>query len=251
MFEPFHSRLVSEFGAFHYFHYMRPNETNPALLAYCRRIFTGDIRHRWIDRQVEHLFPQYRLIKEIRANLFLKWINDAFPEVPLLFLVRHPCAVVSSRLQLEWATDADLDSFIRQPTLVEDFLSTKMDVIQSAETAAEKHALIWCIHHLVPFKQFTAASLNVVFYENLFLQPELEIPKLFRAMNQGFDQSVYEHLSIPSVTTTRKNGVSIDRWQEELSEKQIDDILRIVEAFGLGDIYGSSPTPLTESLPQR
>jgi hypothetical protein len=251
MFEPFHSQLVSAFGAFHYFHYMRPTESNPELLSYCRRIFTGDIRHSWIDRQVEHLFPQYRLIKEIRANLFLKWLNDTFPEVPLLLLVRHPCAVVSSRLQLGWATDGDIDSFICQPTLVADFLSTKMDVIHSAKTAAEKHAVIWCIHNLVPFKQFNPTDLNVVFYEDLCLQPELEIPKIFRAINQEFDESVYEHLSIPSVTTSRRNGIRIDRWQEELSEKQITGILRIVDAFSLGDIYGNSPTPLTRSLPQR
>ena len=230
---------------------MRPTELNPELLSYCRRIFTGDIRHRWIDRQVEHLFPEYRLIKEIRANLFLKWLNDRFPEVPLLLLVRHPCAVVSSRLQLGWATDADIDSFICQPTLVEDFLSAKMDVIHSAETAAEKHAVIWCIHHLVPFKQFNPTDLNLVFYEDLCLQPELELPKIFRALNQEYDESVYEHLSIPSVTTTRRNSIRIDRWQEELSKKQIEDILLIVNAFGLGDFYGNSPSPLTRSLPQR
>jgi Sulfotransferase family len=251
MFEPFHSQLVSKFGAFHYFHYMRPTEPNPELLSYCHRIFTGDIRHRWIDRQVEHLFPQYRLIKEIRANLFLKWLKDMFPEVPLLFIVRHPCAVVASRLQLGWATDTDIDSFLSQPDLVEDFLSTKLDVIHRADTAAEKHALIWCIHHLVPFKQFNPTDLNVVFYEDLCLQPELQIPRIFRAIGQEFDDSVYEHLSIPSVTTSRRNGIRIDRWQEELSKRQIDDILRTVDAFGLGDIYGNSPTPLTRSLPQR
>jgi hypothetical protein len=191
------------------------------------------------------------LIKEIRANLFLKWLNDTFPEVPLLFLVRHPCAVVSSRIQLGWATDTDIDSFMSQPTLVEDFLSAKMDVIHGAETAAEKHAVIWCIHHLVPFKQFKRADLNIVFYEDLCLQPELEIPKIFRAINQDFDESVYERLSIPSVTTTRRNGVRIDRWQQELSRKQIKDILHIVDAFGLSGIYGNLPTPLTRSLPQR
>ena len=250
MFEPFNPQLVSAFRAFHYFHYMRPAERNPELLTYCRRIFTGDIRHKWIDRQVEHLFPQYRLIKEVRANLLLKWLNKAFPEVPLLFLVRHPCAVVSSRIHLGWATDTDIDSFIAQATLVEDFLSTKMDVIRSAETEAEKHAVIWCVHHLVPFKQFNSADLPVVFYENLCLQPELEVPKIFHAINQHFDNSVYEHLSIPSVTTTRRDAVRIDRWQEELSPKQIDGILRIVDAFGLSEIYGNSPIPLRRSLQQ-
>ena len=248
MFEPFHSQLVSEFKAFHYFHYMRPAEPDPELLTYCRRIFTGDIRHKWIDRQVEHLFPQYRLIKEIRANLFLKWLNDTFPEVPLLFLVRHPCAVVSSRLQLGWATDTDIDSFISQPTLVEDFLFAKMDVIHGAKTAAEKHAVIWCIHHLVPFQQFQSADLPIVFYEDLCLQPELEIPKIFGLINQTFDQSIYQRLSVRSLTSIANRPSGIDRWKQDLTFKQIDEVLRIVDAFGLGDLYGSSLEPIARSI---
>jgi hypothetical protein len=248
MFEPFHSQLVSGFGAFHYFQYMRPTEANPELLSYCHRIFTGDIRHRWIDRQVEHLFPQYRLIKEIRANLFLKWLKDMFPEVPLLFILRHPCAVVASRLQLGWATDTDIESFLSQPDLVEDFLSTKLDIIHRAETAAEKHAVIWCIHNLVPLKQFNPTELNVVFYEELCLQPELEIPRMFGLINQTFDQAIYQRLSVPSITSSPNRPSGIDRWKQDLTFKQIEEVLRIVEAFGLGDLYGSSSKPMTRSI---
>jgi Sulfotransferase family len=248
MFEPFHNKLVPEFQNFHYFHYMRPTEPNAKLLSYCRKIFTGQIRHWWIDRQVEHLFPRNRLIKEIRANLFLKWLKNAFPEVPLLFLVRHPCAVVSSRLKLRWATDSDIESFLSQPTLIEDFLFNKLDVICSAETEAEKHAIVWCIHHLVPFKQFEAPDLPVVFYEDLCLQPEHEIPRIFASIKRKFDHSVYARASIPSVTSLRQNVGSIDRWKKDLTSKQINTILRVVDAFGLGDIYNESPTPLRRPL---
>src|SRR5918995_2655527 len=148
MFEPFHSRLVPAFSGFHYFHYMRPEEQNDELLTYCRRVFTGTIRHRWIDREVEHLFPTHRIIKEIRANLFLKWARIRFPQVPLVLILRHPCAVVSSRMQLGWATDEDIEPFLAQPRLVHDFLEDKLDMIRSAQSPEEKHAVIWCVSYL-------------------------------------------------------------------------------------------------------
>jgi hypothetical protein len=253
MFEPFHPTLVDVFSQFHYFHYMRPSDHDIDLLLCCKKIVSGDIRNPWIDRQVEYLFPKYRLIKEIRANLFLKWIHDSFPQIPVVLLVRHPCAVVLSRMQLQWATDKDIASFLRQPKLVEDFLSDKMDVIERAKTDAQKHAVIWSVHHLVPFKQFRDTELNVFFYESLCTQPQVEIPRLFRVINQKYSDSVYEHLPTPSLTTTNHSAAvtgsdQISRWQKELPEKQIREVLSVVDAFGLGHIYGSSVMPFASGF---
>ncbi len=150
MFEPFNPRKVPAYAGFSYFQYMRPDDDHPALEDFCRRVFTGDIRDPWIDRQVDRLFPRYRIIKEIRANLLLKWISNRFPEVPILFIIRHPCAVVASRMQLGWDTDADIAEFLAQPELVQDFLEDKRDLIESCQTPAEKHAVIWAISNLVP-----------------------------------------------------------------------------------------------------
>jgi hypothetical protein len=250
MFEPFHSGKVEEFRPFHYFQYMRPTEPNGQLQSYCQKIFSGNIRHHWIDREVEHLKPRYRLIKEIRANLFLKWIALTFPEIPLLFIIRHPCAVVLSRMQLDWATDTDIEPFLAQPDLLEDFLADKMDVITQAKTVEEKHAIIWCISNLVPLKQFGPNGLNVIFYENLVLQPEFEIPKLFHAINLPYKDTVFTQISEPSTTSVNSSAIvtgdnKITHWQKELSPTQIRNILTIVEAFELDNLYGESIIPLS------
>jgi hypothetical protein len=249
MFEPFQSEMVAQFRDFHYFQYMRPHEPNAQLWAFCTKVFTGGIRHRWIDREVSILFPKYRLIKEIRANLFLQWIHTNFPEVPLVFIVRHPCAVVSSRLHLKWATDADIAPMLAQQHLVNDFLSDTIDMIRSASTDEEKHAIIWCISNLVPIQQFGAGQLNVVFYEHLCLQPEIEIPNLFRAIGHLYQRSVFDSVSKPSTTSSKVSAVvtgqnKVMRWRKELSSQQIDCVLNVVEKFGLDHLYGDSYMPL-------
>jgi hypothetical protein len=253
MFEPFHAKKVEAFRRFHYFQYMRPAEQNSELQSYCQKIFTGHIRHGWIDRKVEHLLPRHRLVKEIRANLFLKWIHTKFPEIPLLFIIRHPCAVVLSLMQLAWATDTDIASFLSQPKLIDDLLADKMDIIRRAQTAEEKYAIIWCISNLVPIKQFHSSELNVVFYENLCLRPEAEVPKIFRAIRHEYEASVFEQIEVPSSTTVRTSAVvtgsnKVALWKNELSSQQINNILSIVKRFELDYIYDDSVAPLVEAL---
>ena len=252
MFEPFHPHKVEAFGAFEYFHYLRPSVDNRQLYTYCTTLFRGHIRHPWIDREIDTLRPDYRLIKEIRANLFLKWIHQRFPQVPLLFILRHPCAVVLSRLQLQWATDSDIDSFLRQPQLVADFLTGKMDVIERARSDVAKHALIWCISNVVPLQQFEPGTLPIVFYEQLITYPDTLIPAIFRHLEiADYQDSVFRAAQKPSTTSKRHSAIMtgsnpLTQWQNKLSARQIDDVLAVVAAFGLDTIYDDSPMPRVE-----
>ena len=249
MFEPFHSRYVDAYRRFNYFQYMRPDAANPELRDYCEKVFTGQIRQAWIDREVAHLRPRYRLIKEIRANLFLMWAKNQFPGIPLLFVIRHPCAVVLSRLQLGWATDADLEPFLTQPELIHDFLADKLDCIRHARSDEAKHALVWCISNLVPLAQFQSHELTIIYYERLCACPELEVPKTFHAIRHGYRPSALGQVNTPSRATTRASAVmraenKVTRWQRELSARQISTILSVVTDFGLDYLYGDSLMPL-------
>jgi hypothetical protein len=251
MFEPFHSRLVPGFRGFQYFQYMRPEESNDELLAYCRQVFSGSIRNRWIDREIEHLLPTYRVIKEIRANLFLQWAHRRFPEVPFVLILRHPCAVVASRMQLGWATDQDIESFLAQPKLLEDFLYDKLDLIRACRTAEEKHATIWCISYLVPLRQLPAGEVSIAWYERLCTQPATELPRILQGTGQGYRASLLDRLHQPSKTTVATSPVMqgrhvVDCWKRDLSSDQVRRILSVVERFGLGFLYDESPLPLID-----
>jgi len=249
MFEPFNPRKVSAYRSFNYFQYMRPEETNAELRKYCLTVFTGNIRDPWIDRDVSVLRPQSRLIKDIRANLMLRWLCREFPSIPVVFLVRHPCAVVSSRMKLAWATDSDIAPLLGQPRLVEDHLADKIRVFERAKTPEEKHALVWCVSNLVPLRQFGAGELTTVFYENLCANPSQEIDRIFRRLGHPYDASVFGRLHQPSMMSSQGSAVvtgddRIAGWQKELSPRQIRAVLGVVEAFGLGDLYGESAMPV-------
>jgi hypothetical protein len=248
MFEPFASDRVPEYRGFEYQQYLRPNRDHPQFLAYFERVAAGRIRNPWIDRYVDRLRPRCRLIKAVRASLFLRWIHERFPDMPLIYLVRHPCANVLSYLKLDWPSDRDLSSIMAQPDLVEDHLAPYLSVIARATLPHQRHALLWCILNRVAIQQFRGGGLHRFSYEDLTRRPAETIPRLFASLGHHFDESVYERLRQPS--RTARQGTSFDRradapprWRKDLGEARIDDILEIVAAFDLDHLYDAEGSP--------
>lgn len=248
MFEPFQSRLVEQFSNFNYFQYMRPGAEDDELVSYSKTVFTGAIRHRWIDRQVNVILPEWRLVKDIRVNLFLRWLSLRFPEVPIAFVVRHPCAVVLSRLGLGWDTDRDIAHFLEQPDLVADHLADHIDLICRLETPEEKHAVVWCISNLVPLRQFPRGTLNLFHFEDLVNHPDTEIPRLFQSLGRSPVEATSARLDRPSATTTGRSAAMtganrVTSWKKTLAPRQVDRILAVVSAFGMDELYDDAGLP--------
>ena len=112
IFEPFHPQKVSICGGFRYRQYVRPGNDDETYLAPAEAILTGRLRSGWSDAHNRKLCATKRLVKDIRANLLLKWIHTSFSGIPIILLLRHPCAVANSRLRLNWGTH--LDEFLSQ-----------------------------------------------------------------------------------------------------------------------------------------
>ena len=249
IFEPFNPELVVEYRAYQYFQYMKPGERDDALYAFAQKVFSGKIRDHWIDRKNEILLPGFRLVKEIRANLILKWLHDNFPQVPLLFIIRHPCAVVLSRMELGWATDRDIKPFFTQPYLIQDHLSEHIDTMKAANSEEEKHAVIWCVSNLVPLKQFPPGDLRIVFYENLCKRPEEEFSKIIQTIQLENKPLRTIPADKPSTTSSMTSAVvtgedKISRWKKHLTSDQVTKILKVVSEFGLNYLYDESLMPL-------
>ena len=232
---------------------MRPGMENPEFYGFAQKVFKGEIRSRWIDHQNEKIVSKYRLVKEIRANLALRWLHDNFNAVPIIFILRHPCAVVMSRMDLRWDTDRDIASFLSQPHLLEDHLEPYMDLIYSAKKAEEKHAVIWCVSNMVPLKQIHSNEMKVVFYEDLCTQPEIELLEILEAVGYKNSSLSLSNVDRPSQTTRRTSPLvagreKIGNWKQNLDQSQINNILRIVQRFDLSYLYGHSSIPLHGNL---
>ncbi|MGD8817381.1 MAG: sulfotransferase, partial [Acidobacteriota bacterium] len=249
LFEPFNPERVRRIRRLHRFEYHRREEPCKELHEYCASLFSGGIRNAWIDREVKTLRPASRLVKTIRANLMLDWIDRNFPAVPKILIVRHPCAVAVSRMRLGWDTDEDIQPFLDQPRLVDDFLAEHLPRVRSASHIEEKHALIWSIHQMVPLAQLGPDRLHVVFYEDLVSDPDSTWERVFRWLGQPFDTSTLRMARRPSTTSTARSAIvrgidPLTQWQRDLSADQISRILQVVRGFSLDYLYGEAATPL-------
>ena len=241
VFEPFHAGKVGICKDFRRKQYLRPDDRREEYLGPARTILTGELRNFWVDRFNKKRVARRRLIKDIRANLLLGWMRANFPGMPIVLLLRHPCAVVASRLALGWQDV--LSETMEQQTLVEDFLLPMEPEIRSARDGFERHLFTWCIENYLPLKQFGSGEIHLCFYENLLTRPERELPRLFSFLGEDFDERVYRKLKRPSPLSRDGEGASVDAWRRSVTGRQLERAVEILGLFGLDRVYGEAPMP--------
>ncbi len=246
VFEPFYPDRVSICKNFRRKQYLRPDDGREEYFHPARTVLSGGLRNAWADRFNRKHVARRRLIKDIRANLLLGWIRANFPGMPLILLLRHPCAVTDSRLKLGWKDI--LDDTMEQQDLVEDFLGPFEEKIRAARTPFERSVFLWCIENYVPLRQLEPGSVHVSFYELLCSQPEDEVRRLFAFLGKDFDDEVYRSMKRPSSLSRRESAVvlgerPVDSWTRSVSDDQRERAVEILSLFGLGRIYGEGPMP--------
>jgi hypothetical protein len=255
MFEPFHPYFVQLAEDFRPYQYLRPINQDLYRFHTISKVLTGRLRSERVDQYNRRLFSTKRLIKDIFAHLFLKWIKVHFPDIPIIVLLRHPCAVAASmeKLRSGWKSLVSPRDFLNQPELVEDYLYHLRDTIKSGKNFFENQILNWCIIHYVIFQQFKEGEIHLAFYENFCEQPEKEIACLFsflqRELTQkGFQEYILPILKRPSRTTLRSSpvvsdGNLIDGWRNNVTEEQLYRAVEVLNIFGLNKIYGYESRP--------
>jgi hypothetical protein len=253
MHEPFHPYRVRLVRDFQYIQYLRPENRNSCYLEPARAILSGRLRNMWTDSDNKKIFARRRLIKDIRANLLLKWIHANFPGIPIILLFRHPCAIANSWLKLGWGKEdlgitTDIEICLSQEELVEDFLKPFSELMQNAKSEFVKHIFFWCMQYYVPLKQFKDGEIHLCFYENLCENPHEEIKKLFDFLGNKFDEKVLCTLRTPSSVSRKDSAIVkgtslIDSWRTQVTDQDLEKALDILKLFGLDEIYSDDSMP--------
>ena len=249
LFEPFHSRNVGLLKDWNYRQYLRPDNREERFLHPATKILSGRIKHPWIDQFHDKALSTRRLVKDIRANLILKWIKRNFPEIPIVLLLRHPCAVAQSKMRLGW--DTHLDDFLSQEELMADYLHPFKKVMEAARDSFEKHIMMWCVENYVPLRQFSDDEMHVVFYETLCLDPEHTLMDLMAFIDRSFSEEVLEIIGMPSALSRESSAIVsgdnlTDGWRDHVTDEQIARTIDILSLFGLQKIYSKTSMPLVD-----
>jgi hypothetical protein len=245
LFEPFRYDAVDEAKDFIYPFYLRPDSSNSRYLSSARKIISGQVKSDWINKENRRIFPHARLIKDIRANFFLKWLQNNFPGMKIILLLRHPCAVVNS-----WIAAGFGNGQLGRERLLanHDFVSDTDDILLNEYSKAgsdfERLVFLWCFSYQVPFQQFHYEDLHLVFYENLILRPRDEIRKLFQALGYKYSEAkALDSLYKPSSMTRKgetyfnRGALRVDGWKNSCSKEQSTRAFEIMTLFGMDALY--------------
>jgi len=247
MFEPFYPEKVDIVSHWSPFQYLDSSNNEPKFLEPARAILSGNIRNNWVDKYNKRIISHYRIIKDIRANLMLYWIKERFSEIPIIMILRHPCAVANSKLQANW--DSNLQFYLSQEKLIGDCLKNYESKMRDLKSNFEQHIFSWCIENFIPLKQFNGKNLFVIFYEDLCIDPEPEIRELFSFIDKPYKKKVNHFINKPSLETSKRSAIIsgndlITSWKKNITRKQIRKALKILSEFGLDQIYNDSGSPL-------
>ena len=248
IFEPFDHRKVHEAKNFSLRDYLRPRENYPEKKVFVERVLSGNVHNAWTDRENKNFLIWKYLVKSIRANLMLAWIDYNF-HCPIIYVIRHPCAVVLSRMKLNW--EAHLDVFLQQEELIEDYLHEFEPLIRKAQNPIQKHTIMWCVENLIPLSQLAQHDWILCTYEKLCNNTKEEIYRIFKRL--GIKQTKRINYAISSCYQTRKDSAirtgrdPLNDWKKTLSKNEINEILGIVNDFGV-DLYGKDLFPIARYL---
>lgn len=251
IFEPIRPEVVPSLSHFAHKQYLRADCDDKRYREPIETILRGGVRNSFLDKHNMRFFSRRALIKIIRGHLMLHWIHRQFPMIPIVFILRHPCAVACSKQRIGWDTE-ELEGFLKQKELVEDHLSPFVGAIKESGSDFERHVLIWCIENYVALKELRTSQVFVTFYENLLENRDGEFERLFSYLGEVGSGSIPDRIGKPSATAVGHREPTmrriVDSWRGQLTPNQVDRCVRILELFGLDTVYDDGSYPKSRVL---
>lgn len=188
------------------------------------------------------------VLKIIRGKALLPWYVKQFNfKYTPLFIVRHPFAVVASKLaHPAWQYTFKRFELPDSPHL--DIYQAHLPFLQSLETKAEQILARWCIgnnvvlHHSQNDKAWITMN-----YEDLILDPQKQFTLLFERWGMPMPDTLMERINRPSSTTVGNKSIEtqnlLQGWKAKLEKTQIDRLQEVLAYFGV-DYYGQDSLPL-------
>jgi len=269
LFEPFNPIFFPDISRFGFSHkpYVPVNASWPDCENYLKRVLTG---------KIYTLLPQYKLnlgtivhrltnkkliVKAINLNRLLPWIVNKFQIRNSYFIIRHPCAVIASQLKTGFCGYHSIyppyinmfptkDQIIQEANNI-DFLGKKiLAKLNKIKSMEEILAVAWCLDNIVPLFVKKPYPWTTIVYEKLVLNKQQELTRILKDIGvEKISNSVIQNLKSPSMLTlgSEKKVINdaekqLSKWKKSLSQKQINQILKIVSIFDL-DFYTEDIEP--------
>lgn len=201
------------------------------------------------------------ITKFIRANLMLDWIEKNL-DAKIIYIVRHPGAVVASQIlasKAKFGAVWDFNRSYKQSILFrykedrqlrKDYLDKYYEIFSEKLSPVAGHTLLWCIENILPVYNHQKMKRYVFFYEDIVNNPQKEFEHMIKILGikRKPDRSI---ISRPSQQASRKmrnrsfDKNQLTRWVKNFNQKQLVEIDRVLKFFKVSTYNAFEPMPIS------
>jgi hypothetical protein len=187
----------------------------------------------------EQLDYKERLIKLIRANMMLPWIKAQF-DARIVFMIRHPAAVVLSQLSSpdSWDPYQQIEVYRKDSSLIEKVDGRMRDLLFQRLDKTEALTLSWCVENSIALRHAEEHGILVVHYEELIRNGHPEWQRLLNALDlENFPSD--EQISRPSQQAWGERAADpklvskYAAWMNRIDSDTTSAIQKILDATGM------------------
>ncbi|MBT8123606.1 MAG: sulfotransferase [Gammaproteobacteria bacterium] len=227
----------------------RNGEPNALAISYIDDVLRGNCRGLWMDKYNRAHFPKTRLIKEVRANLFLSWIASQYPGLKLVHMIRNPFLVAASQLKGyqrygSWSpslSDIKKDDWIAQrlPTDLSDSLAES-----ESYSFYGKIFIRWLVENYIVLADLSKHDGKVAVYENLRKNSAEILPLIYNYLGLDWNNDKLNTIEVPSAMsreneTFAKGDGYISAIKQKLSTSEQKKLDALLVSAGFGFYLGS------------
>jgi hypothetical protein len=221
-----------------------------------RHLFYGFYRGHRIDTWNAKRLAIYngRLVKTIRMQGLLSVVNRLFPEIKIVYIMRHPCGVLKSYYQHGWSLE--LSSISSSVSIDHPLVGDYMARLLASSSAVDQYIYFWAIENRIALNQLGQIPHHLCFYEDLVGSSTQSMESLFGFLGKGAAGLALENISRPSshsgyladISDSVRKASSLESWKTILPREDVDRCLAIVDECGLSHIYTDELLPLASQL---
>ncbi|MCF6158859.1 MAG: hypothetical protein E3K32_09875 [wastewater metagenome] len=280
LFEPFHPSVTNCSSQFAYSHISQEKDSK-LLEGFLNDVLNKRHKRKWLLRNhipvsldevtddfQDTVWQECNILgfKEPRASFLISWLQKNF-NAKIVFIVRHPCAVIASikkRVNFweEFGWSQNYKMFLQKTIFSESFhnheIINYIDVVENARTDIEKMSVMWSITHSVAIEELERLSIPIFHYEDFYYAPFLFFRNLFAYIGYSGSNLHPSYFFTPSMTTVKtlhglynyegkfvEKGASLF-WENILDDSEVDTIMKIVNSFGIY-IYDKTGFPVRKA----
>lgn len=250
MFEPFNKNISSKLSHVKTAKpYVDPGEIFEYKNEY-ESLLRGGLDNSWVDTvNSTNKKASKQIVKEIRLNRMLGWLQYEYPELKIVYIVRDPYSAAYSGAEGGWMNASISKHLPPEKFAKKYFTHEQLDAVSKAKSKFQKNIATWAIENFLVLKHLQRNSnVHSVFYERLAMDTESELQKI---------AAFCRHTYIPAGESAKKKSALArstsvidtsskefgNRWKGNITREDDDYAKRVLKVFSLDKLYKARNKP--------